>query len=74
MKRSEIFTLQDAKQYIAENIDKGVACPCCDQLAKMYARKLNTGMAYSLIKVARAYPNGEWVHVENFSKSSSKAA
>ena len=37
-------------------------CPCCDQFVKLYRRKLNSGMAHSLVslwKQARQY----YVHV-----------
>jgi len=35
------------------NLDQGVTCPCCDQLAKLYSRKFNRNMAVCLIEMYR---------------------
>jgi hypothetical protein len=64
-------TLADAQQYVLDNRDEGVRCPCCDQFAKVYRRKLNTGMARSLLwlvgKSLRNTKDGTepdgWVHL-----------
>lgn len=37
-------------------------CPCCDQFVKLYRRKLNAGMAHSLITLLRA-SGTQWAHV-----------
>jgi len=67
-------TLAEARTRLEDDQEKGAICPCCGQFSKIYTRKLNSGMAYSLLRIARAFPNGEWVHVERFSKSDTRAA
>jgi hypothetical protein len=47
------------RELMAEGRWKGVVCPCCDQLAKVYARPLHSSMAAALIRIAQA-PEG-WV-------------
>lgn len=46
-------TLAEAEQWVRENGAEGVICPCCHQVAKVYKRKLNRAMAYSLIVLYR---------------------
>ena len=58
-------TLQEARQAVQEDCEKGIKCPCCDQFVKMYKRKLNSGMALTLIRIYRYAPFG-WIHVKNF--------
>jgi hypothetical protein len=44
----------------------GVVCPCCDQRAKVYRRKLNSAMARSLIAIYRFFQkagHGEWLNI-----------
>lgn len=56
----ELITIKDGIEYINLNKEKGVKCPCCEQLAKEYKYKLNKGMAIVLINW---YKTGkEWVH------------
>jgi hypothetical protein len=47
-------------------VSGGVECPCCQQFAKVYKRKLSSSMAYALILIYRyfsvARPD-EYVHV-----------
>lgn len=57
-------TLQDAKDYLNENYEKGVKCPCCKQTVKLYKRKLNSGMARTLIAMFNG-PEG-YIHVKNY--------
>lgn len=40
----------------------GVTCPCCDQFAKVYRRKLNSAQARLLISFYRRRRE-EWVHI-----------
>ena len=46
----------------------GVRCPYCDKFAKVYRRRFNTGMAYTLIQIYRKAKktNNEWLHVGHF--------
>jgi len=55
-------TLEQAKNWLRARVDKGDNCPLCGQHAKIYKRKINSGMARSLIHIYRISPNG-WVHV-----------
>jgi hypothetical protein len=43
-------------------LNGGARCPCCRQFAKVYERKLNAGMAVSLIRMYRVR-GGDWVHL-----------
>jgi len=55
-------TLAEARQWVRENRDEGVRCPCCDQFAKVYKRSLNSGMAWCLIKMHRMTRNDEFIY------------
>lgn len=57
-------TLSEAKNILRNNWEKGISCPCCGQFVKQYRRKLNAGMAYTLIKASKLTGDLEgWVHV-----------
>lgn len=45
----EAIPLGDAKQWLRERVEDGAECPCCTQFAKVYRRKINSGMARALI-------------------------
>ena len=65
-------TLTRARQRLHARLDEGLFCPCCDQYAKRYRRKMNSGMVRSLINI---YRNGyqdslEWVYIPNLSAKS----
>ena len=46
----------------------GATCPSCNKHVKVYHRKFNSGMAYTLINVYRQArkTNNEWLHVGHF--------
>ena len=46
-------TIEEAKIYISENVDVGVKCPCCEQFAKVYKRKITSIMVRGLIVLYR---------------------
>lgn len=49
-------TLADAKKYLkGKLLYGGGRCPLCTQLAKIYRRPLNSGMARSLITMYRTF-------------------
>ncbi len=50
------------REYVSKHSDKGVVCPACGQFAKVYKRKINSGMARSLIAMYRA-GGTTWVDV-----------
>lgn len=54
--------LDDAQDELRKLIDDGHECPCCTQFAKVYTRKLNAGMARSLIVMYRA-ARLDWQHI-----------
>ena len=60
------MTLSQAKQWLRERVINGEAkeCPCCTQLAKVYKRKLNSGMAVILLVMHQA-PRG-WIHIQQY--------
>ncbi len=58
--------LVDAKAWLRERVRKGETCPCCTQFAKVYRRKLNTGMVRVLIWLYHQPTEaGGWVDVAN---------
>lgn len=59
------LTLDQAQQELDKKLDDGGACPCCGMYAKVYKRKLNAGMAYSLVLTYRAWTARQpWVNVK----------
>lgn len=60
-------TLAVARERVmAERWEKGSTCPCCDQMAKVYARTLYAGLAVDLIKAWRYVRDGDpfqWFHM-----------
>ncbi len=40
--------LEICRLWLKEHLDKGTRCPCCDQHAKIYRRKLNSAMVTTL--------------------------
>lgn len=42
-------TTAQVKEYLEENRDAGVSCPCCGQFVKVYRRSITSGMAHFLI-------------------------
>lgn len=54
-------SLTEAKLWLRNRLEDGAECPCCRQLAKVYRRRINSGMAVALIKLYRA-GGTDWVH------------
>lgn len=48
------MTLGEAREKLRTMVEDGADCPCCSQRAKVYKRRLNAGMAASLVKLWRA--------------------
>lgn len=46
-------TLTHARKWLFDTVEDGAKCPCCQQLAKLYKRNLNSGMARSLVWLVR---------------------
>lgn len=45
--------LHEVKAFLRENVDEGIHCPACTQMAKVYRRKINSTMARTLITLLR---------------------
>ena len=50
------------RAWLRDHEDEGVHCPACGQMAKVYRRKINTGMVQSLTAMYQVGRTG-WVHV-----------
>ena len=62
-------TLIEAKQHLRDNFKDGTECPCCGKYVKAYKRKLNSGIARSLIIMYKLGAETTSVHVQSeFSK------
>jgi hypothetical protein len=42
--------LKEARDWLRARVYEGERCPCCTQFAKIYRRKINSGMARALIR------------------------
>tara|TARA_R110000787_G_scaffold153516_3_gene267413 strand:- start:7517 stop:7972 length:456 start_codon:yes stop_codon:yes gene_type:complete len=59
-------SIAEGKQYLRDNFKTGAVCPCCDKYVKAYKRKLNSGIARSLIIMHKlGAVNGKYIHVQN---------
>jgi hypothetical protein len=71
-------TLAEAKAEVEAGRDDGIACPCCDQLCKVYVRKLHTEMALFLIKLVRMWREGgddtKMYHIRDLIRAETKAS
>ena len=57
--------LKEARDWLRERLGNGARCPCCTQMAKVYWRPINTGMAQSAIRLyrwQREHP-GQFAHL-----------
>lgn len=63
----ETVTLAEARQYLRDRIYAGVQCPCCEQQAKVYLRKLNRTMVLTPLYLLR-YRGFEWTQLSTFVK------
>lgn len=56
-------TLDEAREWLRNQIDDGATCPLCAQHAKVYRRTITSPMALALIAIYRHAPIGTWVDV-----------
>lgn len=56
------MTIAQAKAWLRTRLTEGAECPVCTQHVRVYKRKLNSGMARSLIAMYRV-AGTDWVHV-----------
>jgi hypothetical protein len=69
--RPNFTSLDAARNWVMEERWRdGVTCPCCDQLAKVYRRPLNYGMAHCLFLMYDYFnqPGHErcWLHLPSY--------
>lgn len=65
-------SIRDGKLWLRQQLKKGAHCPLCGQRAQMYHRKINSGMARSLIhmyRIAGPHPD-RWIHVSQIGAKS----
>lgn len=55
-------TIAHSREWLDENRGEGVSCPSCDQLVKVYRRKINAGMARTLITMYHKGGTQGFVH------------
>lgn len=60
-------TVEEAFQWVHNNLTTGVTCPCCTQFAKRYKRKLNHNMVHALVLIYKKLRHkNEWLHVPSY--------
>jgi hypothetical protein len=58
------ITLVQAKAELTAGLEEGIACPCCGQFAKLYERRINSGLAACLVWLVREYLDSkDWIDV-----------
>lgn len=70
----KLYTLEEAKQLLRDNWEKGIECPCCTQFVKAYKNPLFAASAFALIRLYQYqnnHPDEEWMHVKDFAEASS---
>ena len=55
----------EAKQYLRNNFDKGVNCPCCGKLVKLWKYSIHSTMARVLIELHHASQEDEFQHIND---------
>lgn len=53
--------LIEARDWLRDRIDEGVPCPCCEQMAKVYRRKMSGGAVRALVLMSRRH-GSDWFH------------
>lgn len=57
----DTMTLGEAREQLRALVEDGHRCPCCSQYAKVYRRKIHSGMAFALILMWR-HSRDEWLY------------
>lgn len=55
-------TLEEAQKFLRDRLSEGTECPCCEQFAKVYRRKITAATAQALILMYREARRG-WVYM-----------
>jgi hypothetical protein len=58
----DYYSLGAARDWLRQRVEHGAECPCCTQHVKVYKRRVNKGMAQSLVDMYRA-AGREWQHI-----------
>lgn len=58
-------SIKEARERMSEHFEDGIKCPCCGQFVKKYKRKLNSGMALTLVRLYKHHPE-TFVDVKDF--------
>lgn len=61
-------SLKEAKDWLRQRVADGDHCPCCNQYAKIYKRRLYSSMAACLLVLYRLAGDGRWVHKKELTK------
>ncbi len=63
------LTLEGARTTFRSQLEGGapVRCPCCKRNARIYRRRLNSGMARVLIRMVQIHrqPSDLWIHIHD---------
>jgi hypothetical protein len=60
-------TLEEAQEWLRSRVDAGATCPCCSQHAKVYKRKVTSGMAQALIIMYRTHQRS-WFYLPDLAR------
>lgn len=63
----DTMTLGEAREYLRNNYEAGVICPCCTGFTKLYIRSITSAMAIGLITLYNKRKT-QWTHLEDFFK------
>lgn len=68
MQTNLLTTLSESRDWLTKSKVNGCICPCCGQIAKIYKRKLNSGMARELINLylLTVKTKEKWHHHSDF--------
>jgi hypothetical protein len=61
-------TLGEAKTWLRGNVEEGTRCPCCNQMAKVYRRRVNSQQVRALLLLYRKRST-QFAHVTTVDKS-----
>lgn len=64
-------TIEEAKEFLRENLDEGAECPCCTQTVKAYKYNLFATSAAALIRLMKIQDknNLDHVHISEFAEA-----
>lgn len=64
---------EQVREEFVNQLDKGTICPCCNRFDKVYPRKINSSMAWTLMLIYDYYKKEgnlrKWLKVESYLKT-----